>query len=51
MDIAKSNTIFNKEIIDMVKGKRLDKEDVKQAFTIILTIILQLLILKILALS
>ena len=35
MDIAKSNTIFIKEIIDMVKGKRLDKEDVKQAFTII----------------
>lgn len=34
MDKAKSYTIFIREIIDMVKGKRLDKEDVKQAFVL-----------------
>lgn len=35
MDKAKSYDLFIKEVIDMIKGKRLDKEDVKQAFTII----------------
>lgn len=35
MDQAKSHVIFVREIIDMVKGKRLDKEDVRQAFTVI----------------
>lgn len=35
MDQAKSHAIFIREVIDMVKGKRLDKQDVKQAFTII----------------
>ncbi len=36
MDKAKSYDLFIKEVIDMIKGKRLDKEDVKQAFTIIM---------------
>lgn len=36
MDKAKSYDIFIKEVIDMLKGKRLDKEDVKQALGIIL---------------
>lgn len=36
MDKAKSYDLFIKEVIDMIKGKRLDKEDVKQAFTIII---------------
>lgn len=35
MDKAKSYDLFIKEVIDMIKGKRLDKEDVRQAFTII----------------
>ena len=35
MDQAKSHAIFIREVIDMVKGKRLDKQDVKQAFAII----------------
>lgn len=35
MDEAKSHTIFVREIIDMMKGKRLDKQDVKQSFGII----------------
>ena len=36
MDKAKSYDLFIKEVIDMIKGKRLDKEDVKQAFSIIM---------------
>ncbi len=36
MDKAKSYDIFIKDVIDMLKGKRLDKEDVKQALGIIL---------------
>lgn len=35
MDKAKSYDLFINEIIDLVKGKRLDKEDVRQAFGII----------------
>lgn len=35
MDQAKSHTIFIREMVDMVRGKRLDKQDVRQAFTII----------------
>ncbi len=35
MDKAKSYAIFINEVIDMIKGKRLDKEDVKQGLTII----------------
>lgn len=35
MDKAKSYTIFIKEALDMLQGKRLDKEDVRQALTII----------------
>lgn len=35
MDKAKSYTIFVKQALDMVKGKRLDKEDNRQALTII----------------
>ncbi len=35
MDKAKSYAIFINEVIDLIKGKRLDKEDVKQGLTII----------------
>ncbi len=35
MDKAKSNTILVKEFIDLLQGKRLDKQDVRQAITII----------------
>lgn len=35
MDKAKSYTIFTREIIDMLRAKRLDKQDAKQALTII----------------
>lgn len=35
MDKAKSNTILVREFVDLVQGKRLDKKDVRQAFTII----------------
>lgn len=35
MDIKKSNGIFIREVIDMLKGKRLDTQDVKQALTVI----------------
>lgn len=35
MDEAKSHTIFIREIIDMVKGKRLDKENVRKALPVI----------------
>lgn len=35
MDKAKSYDLYIKQVIDMIKGKRLDKEDVKQAFGII----------------
>ncbi len=35
MDKAKSYALFIKQVIDMLKGKRLDKEDVRQAFTVI----------------
>ncbi len=35
MDKAKSNTILVREFIDLVQGKRLDKNDVRQALTVI----------------
>ncbi len=35
MDKNKSNTIIVNEIVDLVQGKRLDKNDVRQALTII----------------
>ncbi|MBQ7924747.1 MAG: 1-acyl-sn-glycerol-3-phosphate acyltransferase [Lachnospiraceae bacterium] len=35
MDKAKSYDLFIKQVIDMIKGKRMDKEDVRQAFGII----------------
>ncbi len=35
MDKAKSYALFIKQVIDMLKGKRLDKNDVRQAFGII----------------
>lgn len=35
MDKAKSNTILVREFIDLLQGKRLDKNDVRQALTII----------------
>lgn len=35
MDKAKSYAIFINEVIDLIKGKRLDKEDVKQGLMII----------------
>ena len=35
MDKNKSNTIIVSEIVDLVQGKRLDKNDVRQALTII----------------
>lgn len=35
MNKAKSYDLFIKQVIDMIKGKRLDKEDVKQAFGVI----------------
>ena len=35
MDIKKSNSIFIKQIIDMLRGKRLDKENNRQAMQII----------------
>lgn len=35
MDEAKSHTIFIREIIDMLKGKRMDIHDTRQALTII----------------
>ena len=35
MDKDKSYDLFIKQVIDMIKGKRLDKEDVKQAFGVI----------------
>ncbi len=38
MDKAKSYTIFVREIIDLIRGKRLDKQDVKQAFSVIIEV-------------
>lgn len=38
MDKAKSYTIFIREVIDLLRGKRLDKQDVKQAFSVIIEI-------------
>lgn len=35
MDDAKSHAIFIREVIDMVKGKRLDKEDIRKALPVI----------------
>ncbi len=35
MDKAKSNTILVKEFIDLIQGKRLEKDNVRQALTII----------------
>lgn len=35
MDKEKSYDLFIKQVIDMLKGKRLDKQDVRQAFTVI----------------
>ena len=35
MDIKKSNHIFIKQLVDVLKGKRLDKENNRQAMTII----------------
>ena len=35
MDIKKSNWIFIRQLVDMLKGKRLDKENNRQAMTII----------------
>lgn len=35
MDKDKSYDLFIKQVIDLIKGKRLDKQDVRQAFTII----------------
>lgn len=35
MDKDKSYGLFIKQVIDMIKGKRLDKENVRQAFTVI----------------
>lgn len=35
IDQEKSNVIFTKEMIDLLKGKRLDKKDVRQGFRII----------------
>ena len=34
IDKERSNFIFVKEVVDMIKGKRLDKKDVKQGFRI-----------------
>ncbi len=38
MDKAKSYALFIKQVIDMLEGKRLDKEDVKQSFGIIMEV-------------
>lgn len=38
MDKAKSYTIFVREVIDLLRGKRLDKQDVKQSFSIIMEV-------------
>lgn len=38
MDKAKSYMIFVREIIDLLRGKRLDKQDVKQSFSVIIEI-------------
>lgn len=35
IDQEKSNVIFTREMIDMIKGKRLDKTDVRQGFRIV----------------
>lgn len=35
MDKAKSYTIFVREALEMLKGKRLDKQDIRQALTVI----------------
>ena len=35
IDQEKSNVIFTREMIDMIKGKRLDKTDVRQGFGIV----------------
>lgn len=35
IDQEKSNVIFTREMIDMIKGKRLDKTDVRQGFKIV----------------
>lgn len=35
MDKDKSYDLFIKQVIDLLKGKRLDKQDVRQAFTVI----------------
>lgn len=35
MDKAKSNTILVKEFMDLIQGKRLEKDNVRQAITII----------------
>lgn len=38
MDKAKSYTIFVREVIDLLRGKRLDKQDVKQSFSVIIEV-------------
>uniref|UniRef100_UPI004056752A lysophospholipid acyltransferase family protein n=1 Tax=Acetatifactor sp. TaxID=1872090 RepID=UPI004056752A len=38
MDKAKSYDIFINEVINLIKGKRLDKEDVRQGFTVIMEV-------------
>jgi len=38
MDKDKSYAIFVKDVIDLIKGKRLDKNDVKQSFSVILDV-------------
>lgn len=38
MDKAKSYALFIKQVIDMLEGKRLDKEDVRQAFGIMMEV-------------
>lgn len=38
MDKAKSYALFVKQVMDMLEGKRLDKEDVRQAFEIMMEV-------------
>ena len=38
MDKAKSQAIFIREVIDLLRGKRLDKQDVKQSFSVIMEV-------------
>lgn len=38
MDKDKSYDLFIKQVIDLIKGKRLDKQDVKQAFSVIMEV-------------